>query len=869
MDEDQEMERFGMDNDFEGGQWINGEFYYKKRREKPVQTKDDVLYGVFVDDSDDDDGYSSRKRKKDRDFGRTPDFTKPVNFISTGTVMPDQEIDKNVKEENIDIFEDDDYGNRSGLGLGFGNSASSSGLGVSANNSKKNENGVKVSDREGDDDDDDNFLPTSFGRKIKEQVQMREKERERSKLEKKSKGRERREIGVGDVGSFEKHTKGIGMKLMEKMGYKGGGLGKDAQGITAPIEARMRPKNMGMGFNDFKEAEAAKLPGLEKLEEKNTLLQQQQPKGRGNERLWSRQKVVKKEVYVTAEELLAQRQEQGFEVVQKVIDMRGPQVRVLTNLENLDAEEKARENDVPMPELQHNVRLIVDLAELDIQKIDRDLRNEKETALSLQKEKEKLENTVAEQKQQLDNMEKIVNILSQIEKENSSGTLTLDSLANYFSDLQRRFSHDYKLCNLSCIACSFALPLFIRMFQGWDPLRNPSHKLEVVSMWKSVLQSEDNHDIWDVSTPYTQLISEVVLPAVRISGINTWDARDPEPMLRFLESWEKFLPSSVLHTILDTVIMPKLSSAVDSWDPRRETVPIHVWVHPWLPLLGHKLEGLYQMIRIKLSNVLDAWHPSDVSAYTILSPWKTVFDSANWEELMRRYIVPKLQVALQEFQINPANQKLDQFYWVMSWASAIPIHLMVDLMERFFFTKWLQVLYHWLSTTPDFEQIEKWYLGWKELLPQELLANENIRAQLNIGLDMMSRAAEGINVTQPGLRENLSYLRAREQRQFEAQQKAAAQAQQAAAAGQMDGMDAPREMTLKEVIEAYAQQHELLFKPKLGRMHNGQQIYGFGNISIYVDSLNQMVYAQKAEGWTPVTLDTLLKMHHNSFARRR
>lgn len=86
MDEDQEMERFGMDNDFEGGQWINGEFYYKKRREKPVQTKDDVLYGVFVDDSDDDDGYSSRKRKKDRDFGRTPDFTKPVNFISTGKV---------------------------------------------------------------------------------------------------------------------------------------------------------------------------------------------------------------------------------------------------------------------------------------------------------------------------------------------------------------------------------------------------------------------------------------------------------------------------------------------------------------------------------------------------------------------------------------------------------------------------------------------------------------------------------------------------------------------------------------------------------------------------------------------------------------
>ncbi|RDY02834.1 Septin and tuftelin-interacting protein 1-like 1, partial [Mucuna pruriens] len=840
MDEDQEMERFGMENDYEGGQWIGGEFYYKKHKEKRTQTKDDVLYGVFVDsDDNDDDDYRSRKRRKDRDFSKKPDLTKPVNFVSTGTFMPNQEIDNKSKEQD----EKDGYvsEDRPGLGLGFGmGSASTSGSGLGFNSG----NAVNGSDRNGDSDEngDDNFLPTAFGKKIKEGAMRREREREKERLEKKrGKHQSLDQDRFGDVGKFEKHTKGIGMKLLEKMGYKGGGLGKNEQGIVAPIQAKLRAKNSGIGFNESKEN--MPLPALQQ-EKKNVPEVTQPAVGRTKERLWLKQvrlKKKKEEEYITAEELLASKQEQELEVVQKVYDMRGPQVRVLTNLSDLNAEEKAKENDVPMPELQHNVALIVRLAEADIQEIDRDLRRERETALSLKKEKEKLESEAAFQKKQLDNMEEIMSVLDRVGEENTLGTLTLDSLAQCFMDLRKRCADNYKLCNLSCIACSYALPLFIRVFQGWDPLQNPSHGLELVSQWKALLQGEDSADIWDVSSPYTQLVSEVVLPAVRISGINTWQARDPEPMLWFLESWEKLLPSSVLAIILDNIVMPKLSSAVDTWEPHRETIPIHTWVHPWLPLLGHKLEGIYQVIRFKLSTVLGAWHPSDGSAHAILSPWKTVFDSSSWEQLMLRFIVPKLQLVLQEFQVNPASQNLDQFYWVMNWASAIPIHLMVDMMEKFFFAKWLQVLYHWLCSNPNFEEVTKWYLGWKELIPKELLANESIRYQLNCGLDMMNQAVEGMEVVQPGLKENISYLRVLEQRQFEAQQKAAAYAQQQAAAslGGTVNADGVHELSLKEVIEAHAQQYGLLFKLKPGRMHNGHQIYGFGNVSIIIDSLNQ------------------------------
>lgn len=236
----------------------------------------------------------------------------------------------------------------------------------------------------------------------------------------------------------------------------------------------------------------------------------------------------------------------------------------------------------------------------------------------------------------------------------------------------------------------------------------------------------------------------------------------------------------------DYSVMPKLQAAVEAWDPRTETVAIHLWMHPWLPILGvrggclhprrthdmppclsdallprrelgklteggafplrrspaqSRLEPLFAPIRFKLGHALAAWHPSDGSALALLSPWQRVFAPGDWEALLVRCIAPKLGFALQELQINPAAQVLDPLQWALAWADDMPARHLAALLETAFFPKWLAVLHQWLSARPDYDEVTRWFLGWKGLFPESLLAHEKVRKGFNAALDLMNQVS--------------------------------------------------------------------------------------------------------------------------------
>ncbi|KAI9558076.1 hypothetical protein GHT06_014829 [Daphnia sinensis] len=57
---------------------------------------------------------------------------------------------------------------------------------------------------------------------------------------------------LGEFGEWEKHTKGIGAKLLLKMGYKPGyGLGKSLQGRSQPVEAKVRKGRAAIGSEEL------------------------------------------------------------------------------------------------------------------------------------------------------------------------------------------------------------------------------------------------------------------------------------------------------------------------------------------------------------------------------------------------------------------------------------------------------------------------------------------------------------------------------------------------------------------------------------------------------------------------------------------
>jgi tuftelin-interacting protein 11 len=244
--------------------------------------------------------------------------------------------------------------------------------------------------------------------------------------------------------------------------------------------------------------------------------------------------------------------------------------------------------------------------------------------------------------------------MKRVQMQSASGTLTTGELVREFAALKERCPREYTAYRLGHAARAIAAPLLRAAFQRWEPLEDPSRGLETVTTLRDILSDDGS-----AASPYGALVDDVVVGPALASAAETWEARNPEPMARFLETWGDALPLSAVQRLLEQVVVPKLSAAVESWEPRWEPVPCHVWVQRCIPLLGRRrLEPLYVTVQRKLGKALLGWHAARALAdYGMVLPWKEAFGAEAWEEFVGRHVVPYLRQGLRALHVTPARRR--------------------------------------------------------------------------------------------------------------------------------------------------------------------------------------------------------------------
>ncbi len=195
---------------------------------------------------------------------------------------------------------------------------------------------------------------------------------------------------------------------------------------------------------------------------------------------------------------------------------------------------------------------------------------------------------------------------------------------------------------------------------------------------------------------------------------------------------------------------------------------------------------------------------------------------------------------------------MSPFLWLTSWAEVMPTHHMVTMLEHGFFPKWHQVLHYWLSHSPNYDEVTRWYLGWKGYFPAQVLDNERVRQQFNLALDAMNSSVEGGAAAKAPPQRPAAATAAPFASRWSTGADAAAAPAPAASVPSAD-------LTLKDLVQRFAEESGVSFVPKFGRFHDGLQVYSFAGISCVLENSTSVVRAQLRDRWAPVSLDTLLQ----------
>ncbi|XP_068219055.1 tuftelin-interacting protein 11 [Palaemon carinicauda] len=680
-------------------------------------------------------------------------------------------------------------------------------------------------------------------------------------------------LGSG-LGDWEKHTSGIGSKLLKKMGFEEGkGLGKNLQGISTPVAANKRKGKGAIGFYGSERSERSlkDFPVHDSDEEEKEkfkeLLQQWKKTGK-------KKKI--KYIYKSAEEVIREGKTKKLKPTDdshitktKVIDMTGPETRVLSSyhaiggqkniMDEFEENKNRKYEHFDLPELLHNLQILLDKCEDDIVINARTQERESDRIVHLDHERDRYETLLDREKKELESLDQVISSVERLDTRHKEQSLSLSEATAIFTEIKAEYPKIYYTYEIPYLAPTYVTPLLKELLRTWNPLAQPTAHKEVFSTWQNLVdlggaQPQPGTDI--PMDPYHHLVWETWTAAVRSTVMGPWEPRDCTPLLAVLEAWTlPLVPVWIQGHLLQHVILPRITRAVHNWNPLEDTVPIHTWLQPWLPLLVDHLQSVYPVIRQKLSSALIHWHPSDRSAKMVLQPWKRVFSEISMTTLIQSNIQPKLEAALLEMPITPHSQNLEPWHWFLDWDDLLPPQVTLDILERCFFNQWFQSLGTWLSSSPPYTEVISWYKGWRDLIPKSVTNRLQVRQKFQQALEVCIRGL----TYQPGAVEQFNLLLAGLDKLIDPPPPPPPGSPPRQRS--VDWADiirsAHREtLSMREVVERRCQEKGTVFVPLPDRMHEGRPVYKCGKLNI---SFNKtIIYVHTERGWMPKSLTTLL-----------
>ena len=406
-----------------------------------------------------------------------------------------------------------------------------------------------------------------------------------------------------------------------------------------------------------------------------------------------------------------------------------------------------------------------------------------------------------------------------------------------------------------------------RMFgAAWQPLQEPLRGVDALQRWQRLLGARvgsrsvglgtgQDAEYGEYADLFSSMVNEALMTRLRRCVTNEWDVHNAAPMVELIQAWQPLLDEHLVANILDQLIFPKLRRELDAWSPKTATVPIHHWVHPWLPVAAERIGSFTPVIRQKLNAVLGEWEAEDESAHVLLAPWHGVFETEAWNRMVLDHIVPKLVLGLRGAVLDASaaeggGSAWQPLQWAQRWESLLPGTVYAAMIEHELLFKWLGALHRWLSAPgapPDIGAVMEWYEGWKTQLGPEVQAEANVQAMLGQALRMFNELMEGETIAPP----TKPYPP-----RFDAQgylsfaPGADAQADIAATSRRHGTDDNPQGITYKDVVERFAAQIDVVFMPTTRTRGDGGRVYQFGSASIAIDTKENLVYLQDAEGGT-------------------